>query len=426
MSFQFTRQTKRLPCAPIEPVVAVEPSPELSGVGAGKSNSKEAREFTKAQQEQEKLNHEAWLAEWCNFQRVRWQQGQLSTQASTLLGNLPAWEWVSIRTAYYKIKKSILASAITMAVGPFVILADSELAHVTHVSIPGKERLAQLTHTTECFPAIYRFMERYIGKGGLPHRYYTQAFVEGLGLPRGSPPHQYGQGWAAGHGCTLLSSELLHAPDSIEGAMAAQQAMAEALAAHCFGCTVSAATEASVWLVRSLARFVALKYLKEIFGATYYSFTLSEDSELTSLLCDDYPSLSSAICGTACSAPVREYVTRRGVLMLHMVESRVGAEALGDTIREVAEHASGVNPKLREQARSLNCSHFFKLLENHAGLSAAQFIEKWLDNPHMPRLQCGYKFFAKPSPRTEYVMQQRRSTNFNRFHGPVAIRTHSV
>ena len=95
------------------------------------------------------------------------------------------------------------------------------------------------------------------------------------------------------------------------------------------------------WLVLALARFVALKYLGHAFGTTFYRHTLSEDAAITYEICDDYPKLSAGLCAETCSARLLDYLARRGTLVLHMVEQRVGAEALQDTIATCIRQARG-------------------------------------------------------------------------------------
>eukprot|EP01043_Picozoa_sp_COSAG02_P054808 COSAG02_NODE_6265_length_3694_cov_7.168567_2_plen_194_part_00 len=133
-----------------------------------------------------------------------------------------------------------------------------------------------------------------------------------------------------------------HGPRSIETAIAARQAMAEAVASHSFGSVITPAGPESRWLVVALARFVSQKYLGQAFGKTYYQFRLAQDAEETSLHCDDYPPLSDPWCGNTSTPALLDFVAKRGCMILHMVESRVGADILADTIRTLAQDASGV------------------------------------------------------------------------------------
>jgi hypothetical protein len=378
---------------------------------------------------------EAWLAEWCNHQKVRWGRGELSEHAIERLESLPGWEWESMRTSYFKIKKPVAASAIVLAVGPFVVLPDPHLGHVAHTAVPGRGRPAELEHTVATFHEIYDFIEGYAGKAAVPHRGYSQAFVDGMELPAAGPSsvgrRQFGDGWAVGYGCALLSSDLLHGPGAIEQAIDARHAMAEALASQCFGVTIQAvrrsksSDKSARWLVLALARFVALKYLGHAFGTTFYRHTLSEDAAITYETCDDYPKLSAGLCAETCSARLLDYLARRGTLVLHMVEQRVGVEALQDTIRELAASANGAQKDAKKKSSSfLTTKYFFDCIERHSRLSVKSFVDKWVDKAPMPRLQCGYCYHQRQN-ETEYVMQQFRGMKLNLFKGPVSIRLYS-
>jgi len=360
---------------------------------------------------------EAFLAEWCNYQRLLREDRKLPATACGLLESIPGWEWAALRTSHYNLKQSVRPSSLVLAAGPFNVLPDPELEHVTHIGVPGRGRLEELRHTTACFPEIYSFVESFAGAKAVPRRTYQQVFVDGL-PSSGVEDRRFGDGWTSGHGCTLLSSDLLHGPRSIETAIAARQAMAEAVASHSFGNVITPAGPESRWLVIALARFVSLKYLGQAFGKTYYQFRLAQDAEETSRLCDDYPPLSDPWCGNTSTPALLDFVAKRGCMILHMVESRVGADILADTIRTLAQDASGVVLAKKKAAERLSTQYFFDVLESKSRHSAKKFVEKWIDDPHMPRLQCGYAWHQR-SNKTEIVLQQQQSTKLNAFQGPV-------
>ena len=362
---------------------------------------------------------EAFLAEWCNYQRLMREDRKLPATACGLLESIPGWEWSALRTTHYNLKQSMRPSSLVLAAGPFNVLPDPELKHVTHIGVPGRGRLEELQHTTACFPEIYSFVEGFAGAKAVPRRTYQQVFVDGLTSP-GDEDRRFGDGWTAGYGCTLLSSDLLHGPRSIETAIAARQAMAEAVASHCFGNIITSAGPESRWLVIALARFVSLKYLAQAFGKTYYQFRLAQDAEETSLLCDDYPPISDPWCGNTSTPALLDFVAKRGCMILHMIESRVGADVLADTIRSLAQDACGVVLAKKQAAERLSTQYFFDVLESKSRHSAKTFIEKWIDNPHMPRLQCGYAWHQRNN-KTEIVLQQRQSIKLNTFQGPVDV-----
>lgn len=366
---------------------------------------------------------EAFLAEWCNYQRLMREDQKLPETACGLLENIPGWEWCALRTSHYNLKQSVRPSSIVLAAGPFNVLPDAELKHVTHIGVPGRGRLEDLRHTTACFPEIYSFVEGFVGAKAVPRRTYQQVFVDGL-TSSGNDERRFGDGWTAGHGCTLLSSDLLHGPRSIEIAITARQAMAEAVASHCFGNVITPAEPESRWLVIALARFVSLKYLSQAFGKTYYQFQLAQDAEETSLLCDDYPPISDPWYGNTSTPALVDFVTKRGCMILHMLESRVGAETLADTIRTLAQDACGVVLARKKLAERLSSKYFFDVLESKSRRSAKKFVEKWIDDPHMPRLQCGYAWHERNN-KTEIVLQQRQSINLNTFQGPVDFVMHA-
>jgi hypothetical protein len=106
-----------------------------------------------------------------------------------------------------------------------------------------------------------------------------------------------------------------------------------------------------------------------------------------------------------------------------MVEARVGADILGDTIRTLAQDASGVILAKKKAAERLSTQYFFDVLESKSRHSAKKFVEKWIDHPHMPRLQCGYAWHQGKN-KTEIVLQQRQSIKLNTFQGPVEVIMH--
>ena len=335
---------------------------------------------------------EAWLAEWCTYQRLQHEQQKLPPKAVEMLEALTGWEWSALRTSHYHIKKSVLPSNLVLAAGPFAVLPDPELPHVTHLGVPGRGRLEELKHTVACFREIYYFIEGYAGSPAMPRRSYQQVFVDGFSIPHGRERRRFGDGWSAGYGCSLLSSDLLHGPSSIETTFAARQAMAEALASFCFGSMISAAEPTSRWIVMALARFLSLKYLGQAFGKTYYEFALCSDADETSRLCDDYPPISDEWCGNTASPELLEYMARRGTLILHMIERRVGEEALQQTIRSLAKDADGAIVSLKRRASRLTSEYFFEVLETKARQSPQKFVEK-----------CA----ARPAPECWFVLRAR-------------------
>ena len=70
---------------------------------------------------------EAFLAEWCNYQRLLREDQKLPASACSLLENIPGWEWSALRTSHYNLKQSVLPSSLVLAVGPFNVLPDAEL-----------------------------------------------------------------------------------------------------------------------------------------------------------------------------------------------------------------------------------------------------------------------------------------------------------
>ena len=366
---------------------------------------------------------EAFLAEWCNHQRLQKEEQQLPASACAMLENISGWEWSALRTSHYNLKQSVLPSSLVLAAGPFNVLPDPELSHVTHIGVPGRGRLDELRHTTACFPEIYNFIEGFAGAKAVPRRTYQQVFVDGLTTQHGAE-RNFGDGWRSGHGCTLLSSDLLHGPKQIETGIAARKAMAESVASHCFGNIITPANPESRWLVISLARFISLKYLGQAFGKTYYQFILAQDAEETSQLCDDYPPISDPWCGNTSTPALLSFMAKRGCMLLHMVESRVGADTLADCIRTLAQDSCGVVLAKKKKAERLTTEYFFDVLEAKARHSARKFVEKWIDEPHMPRLQCGYVWHERNN-KTEIVLQQRQSIHLNTFQGPVDFLMHA-
>eukprot|EP01043_Picozoa_sp_COSAG02_P054809 COSAG02_NODE_6265_length_3694_cov_7.168567_3_plen_754_part_00 len=72
----------------------------------------------------------------------------------------------------------------------------------------------------------------------------------------------------------------------------------------------------------------------------------------------------------------------------------------------------------------MSTQYFFDVLESKSRHSAKKFVEKWIDDPHMPRLQCGYAWHQR-SNKTEIVLQQRQSIKLNTFQGPVDFIMHA-
>ena len=144
---------------------------------------------------------------------------------------------------------------------------------------------------------------------------------------------------------------------------------------------ISAAEPTSRWIVMALARFLSLKYLGQAFGKTYYEFALCSDADDTSRLCDDYPPISDEWCGNTASPELLEYMARRGTLILHMIERRVGEEALQQTIRSLAKDADGAIVSLKRRASRLTSEYFFEVLETKARQSPQKFVEKCAAHP---------------------------------------------
>jgi hypothetical protein len=307
---------------------------------------------------------EAELAGWALLQRRRWVAGALSPLAIAQLQKLPGWEWEPLKTYHYRTWRPVLAAVVCLAAGPFMLLPEPtpSLPAVSHGCLPGVGRLEQLRHTTRHFEELHRFVRELAGEKAVPFgsRPYTQLFVDGLPLcGAGVPRTAFGHGWRGYADVTLLSAELLHGPEDLEAALAARRAMAEALAAHFFGTVIAPRDAGSRWLVVALARYVARKYLAQVYGHTHELHALYLESNEVVASCDDFPALSSALAGGSSSQEVLDFVAKKGTLLLHMVEVRLANGQLREALQQLVIDANSTQAKTRQDARQLTAEAFF-------------------------------------------------------------------
>lgn len=79
------------------------------------------------------------------------------------------------KTFFYSISIPTSAQSISLAVGPFEILADSQRSQLTHFCLPGRTK--ELSHSTSFLAKALNFYEEYLGFLFVGQS-YKQVFVE--------------------------------------------------------------------------------------------------------------------------------------------------------------------------------------------------------------------------------------------------------
>lgn len=218
-------------------------------------------------------------------------------------------------------------------------------------------------------------------------------------------------------GMTIASSNLLYPPTHIEPVFSTTEILTNALAEQYSGINVLPKTLNDIWCVLGISRFMAMMFLKKLFGRNFYKFTIKKRTEL---LCEIDVS-QRPLANQAFSFPMNcdqdlDLIKLKAPLVLFMLDRRM-------TKTDKSFGLYRVIPKIFVQALSndlpngncLSTSHFQKLCEKVAHNRLDAFFQNWINNPGVPVFKVVQKF-NKKRMFIEMSISQMQRGSFTKNH----------
>lgn len=216
-------------------------------------------------------------------------------------------------------------------------------------------------------------------------------------------------------GMTIASTDLLYSADRIEPAFSTTEILTCALADQYSGVNVLPKTLNDIWCVIGIARFMALMFLKKLFGGNYHKFNMKKRTEL---LCEidisQRPLSNQAFRFPMNADQDLELIKIKSPLVLAMLDKRM-------TKTDKSFGLYRVIPKIFVQALSndlpngncLSTEHFQKLCEKVAHNRLDAFFQNWIHHPGVPVFRVIQKFNKKRMFIEMSISQMQRSA-FNK------------
>ena len=168
-------------------------------------------------------------------------------------------------THHFTLSTPTSASNIGIAVGPFEVFPDPELADVTYFVLPGLGSLVK--NTTSFISDAFEFFEDSLNTQ-YPYATYKLVFVD--------EAYETSQAFAT---MGIVNTTLLHPPTVIDQTFVTRRVLTECLAEQFFGMFVSIQSWADVWLVHGISIYLASLYIRKAFGNNEYRHWLLTELE---------------------------------------------------------------------------------------------------------------------------------------------------
>ncbi|QPG72984.1 hypothetical protein FOA43_000288 [Brettanomyces nanus] len=213
-------------------------------------------------------------------------------------------------------------------------------------------------------------------------------------------------------GITIASDSLLYGPELVEPIFKTTEILAVSLAEQYAGVNVLPRTLNDIWCTVGLSKYMALQFLKKLFGLNQYKYMIKKQSDLLCKLdvgmrplanqCFRFPLLFDQDL---------EFIRLKAPLILYILNQRM-------TKTDRSFGLSRVIPKIFLQAMSndlpggncLSTSHFQHVCEKVAHHKLDEFFYNWVHNTGVPIFSITQKFNKKRMFIEMSIRQIQRSS----------------
>jgi len=261
------------------------------------------------------------------------------------------------------------ACEFALAVGPFSPFPDNTLPKsVTHFCLPG--HAPELVHTSPpLFAKALAFCRDYFGFDP-PCTSFKMLWVGPLGEDKYVNR-------CAGGGLAVFSGHLLHESRNIDAGFEAREIVVSTLVQCYIGCLLRPRQSEDAWIIAGLSAHVTNLGLRSVFGHNWYRFRVHDEMQaLFDEKLEDAVILSQ-VDNTVHIDITRQKVRRRALIIVYMIEKRIGAEVMRRAIRDLVAEGRNVIVALSEQLnRCRSDGGTSKPRKNHLTESTHSFVVK--------------------------------------------------
>ncbi|XP_023000821.1 transcription initiation factor TFIID subunit 2 [Cucurbita maxima] len=289
------------------------------------------------------------------------------------------------KTYVYRVDIPVNAHWISLAVGPFEILADHQNGFISHMCSPVNS--LKLKHTVEFFHSAFSCYKDYLSVD-FPFGSYKQIFIE---------PEIAVSSACLGVSMCIFSSHFLFDEKIIDQTIDTRIKLSYALARQWFGIYITPEAPNDEWLLDGLAGFLTDLFIKKNLGnneARYQRYKANcavcraDDSGITTLS-------SSSACkdlyGTQRIGIYGKIRSWKSVAILQMLEKQMGPESFRKILQNIVSRAKDTT----STSQSLSTKEFRHLANKIGNLERPflkEFIPRWVESCGCPLLRMGFSY----------------------------------
>ncbi|KAJ8535989.1 hypothetical protein K7X08_034390 [Anisodus acutangulus] len=225
------------------------------------------------------------------------------------------------KTYVYRLSTPVSAQWISLAVSPFEILPDHNIAHLSHICLPADS--TKLRHTGGFFHSAFSYYEDYLS-AAFSFGTYTQVFIS---------PAIAISSVSLGASLSIFSSQFLFDEKVINKTIETRIKLAYALARQWFGVYITPKAPNDDWLLDGIAGFLSDIFIKRFLGNNEERYRRykaniavcrADDSGATAL---SAIAASKNLYGTQCIGLFEKIRSWKSVAVLQMVEKQMEPES---------------------------------------------------------------------------------------------------
>lgn len=318
------------------------------------------------------------------------------------------------RTFHYRLTVPTAAPNIGLAVGPFLVHVDPHMNEVTHFCLP--HLLPLLKNTAKYTHVAFEFFEEVLDNR-FPYACYKQVFVD--------ESYTTVSSYAS---LSVLSVNLLCPPQVIEQVFDTRRALALALARQYISCFISMTGWSDAWLTLGISAYLTALYMNKFFGSNEHRDWLfgqmreviayekrhgpivldnsrrpesSEQSAPTGFLplrqqTEFHFPLG---CYHTVSPHFLDVYSKKALLILRMIEQRIGAELLLQVFnKQLSLAMNACEGELSHELWSsvhMSTSTFVKAIFTVTGKDINVFCDQWVRQGGHAKFHLAFVFNRK-------------------------------
>ncbi|XP_064625594.1 transcription initiation factor TFIID subunit 2-like [Lineus longissimus] len=328
------------------------------------------------------------------------------------------------KTYHYFLSIPTAAPNIALAVGPFETLVDANMHEVTHFCLP--HLMPILRHSTSFLHEAFEFYEELLSMR-YPYSCYKQVFVDQCyqdSLPYAS--------------MTIFSTNLLHSPKIIDQTMKSRMIMADAIARQFFGNFIAMQSWCSAWLPKGISGYLSKLYVKNAFGNNEYRYSIAR-------MLREVQGYEQNVCAvvldpTSCKEsntyfPIKnahtvspkyaEILTKKAILVIRMLELRIGRELLLQVFNKLLALANAASQQKYASNTwnnmLLSTPSFLKIISLVTGKDVMPFIQQWVTQSGCARFLGNFVFNRKRNVVELELKQDMMAKGAMKYVGPLTV-----